>query len=198
MLRPAQPFRLVGAKTLGDDAVGPGKLPERRSIDRTEPRGADSEDSTLALDHHVADVGGRWPHQGDSFGILGLGQMSHPLGAGLGLAEAAAGHQEPPRPVALRRPLRGPCARVLTAITRWQTARTARVVPGVLGSLSRVGALAPRPIERLACACIRLTRPRLHLICGILSRDSSGLQVGDRLYGPAAPRAWSITFHERS
>ena len=106
MLRTTQPFRLLRRIEEGLGAVGPDQAAAGGLEDRPFVDGADIEQAGLALDHDVPGVGGGGGDQGDALtALLDLG--ADPFGAGAGLAETAAGEDQPVAPGSWGRLLRG-------------------------------------------------------------------------------------------
>ncbi len=101
-LRPAQAVRVFRRKRIGRRARGPNqpappRLPARPVVARRlrlQPR--------RPLDHHLAHVVQRRPHQGEG-AILRLGQLIHPEPAREGLARPAPAQQHPGPPIRIRR-----------------------------------------------------------------------------------------------
>ena len=103
MLLAAQPVRLFGREQQRRRAVRPGEAAGGARVARPLAARADRHQSGFAQHHHVAHVVvGRADQVDDG---EALHPFAHRLGAGAGLAGAAAGEDQPVDPVARRRPL---------------------------------------------------------------------------------------------
>ncbi len=107
VLRPTQAFRLLSRIAIGRRAVRPDQPPLGRLEGGPLPGRADVHQARLTLDHHIAHIRRRGAHEGDP-PTARSHLRPHPLGPGPGLAEAAAGQDQPIAPVARRRQLRRP------------------------------------------------------------------------------------------
>ena len=98
MLRAAEAFGLGGGIEGRARAAGPDQLPPRGFEARSLARRGDRQQPALALDHHPPRLAQRGGDQRDPRGRIGLGDGADPCGARAGLAEAAAGHDQPQVP----------------------------------------------------------------------------------------------------
>ena len=108
MLWPAQSLRFGGRIEMRLRAILPGQPLQRRFPDRPPFRRRDRQQTALSLDHHRAGFGIIGPDQRKARAAVTFGNAAHPLRPGPGLAKAAPGHDQPDRPVAVRRHLTGP------------------------------------------------------------------------------------------
>ncbi len=134
VLRPAQQVRGVAREQLRLGAGAEAQAAEAW-VPFADPVGGDREQAALALDHDPAGVVERSADESDADRIGAAGvpgdARGQPLGAGAGLAEAAAGLDHPGRPVAGRGEL-------------------PVVGPGVPRAVERVAQLAAEQTERRA------------------------------------------------
>lgn len=109
VLRTAQRFRFAGRIEQGLRAAGPDQPAQRRLETRRAARRRDCEQSAFALDHDRAYFGQGRPHQRNARRGIRLCNRTNPFGTCAGLAETAAGHDQPCPPVARRGKLPGAC-----------------------------------------------------------------------------------------
>src|SRR4029077_480149 len=105
MLGTAQPFRLLGAKGRGDGSVRPGQAPLRGLVYRPAPWRRHRENAALSFYQDIARIGGGRRDDANPAGPSRGALTAYPFCQGAGLAKAAAGEQEPDRPIAGRREL---------------------------------------------------------------------------------------------
>src|SRR5579872_5018850 len=103
MLLAAQAVRLLGGEEQRAGAIRPGQAAAGALIGRPLGGRAASENTGFTKHHDVAYIGSGGADEID--GLVGLDPAPHRLGAGAGLAGAAAGENEPGHPIAGRRQL---------------------------------------------------------------------------------------------
>lgn len=108
MLGTPQSFRFGGRIEMRLRTVLPGQPLQRRFPDWSLLRRRDRQQSALAFHHHRAGLGITGPDQREAGAAVPLGDAANPFRSGPGLAETAARHDQPDRPIALGRPLLGP------------------------------------------------------------------------------------------
>ena len=107
MLRSTEPIRLFARKHRRLRAIRPSKAPLAGLVCRSVRVRRDGEQTTLALDHRVSNVGRGRPYQRDTRHAGGLGESPHPFCSGPRLAGAAPSQNEPDAPITRRRKLLG-------------------------------------------------------------------------------------------
>jgi hypothetical protein len=138
-IQPAGAVGLLAAQADGAGTVGPLDAALRGLEPRPAPRRRDGEEAGLALDHHVANLGGGRSDQAADLHGARLDAVLDPAGAGTGLAGPASSDVRPDPPVSRGGPLAGPAPGMRAAVAGRLAARAGFGVPNPGRAVGHLG-----------------------------------------------------------